>query len=272
MSQGNFRLLRSGDLPGAMELSRAAGWNQTIADWEMLLRLDPQGCFAIELDDRIVATTTLLCYGEKLAWIGMVLTRPEYRRMGFAKRLMQTALDRAAELRIDCVKLDATPEGQPLYEKLGFKTEQVIERWFCDQPQKNEHGKLALPHIPPSPEIDRAAFGADRTHVLAELETRNISATTADAYCLSRNGTNFRYLGPCVATEPQAARVVIEQTLRASTASGWYWDLLSSNKMAVELAGKLGFVPKRRLERMSLGKRLDKNDQMVYAIAGFELG
>lgn len=272
MSQGNLRLLCSGDLPGATELSHSAGWNQTIEDWEMLLRLDPQGCFAIELDDRIVATTTLLCYGEKLAWIGMVLTRPEYRRMGFAKKLMQSALDRAAELKIECIKLDATTEGQPLYEKLGFQTEQVIERWFCDQPQKNEQAKLALPRIPPSPEIDRAAFGADRTRLLAELETRNVPATTAEAYCFSRNGTNFRYLGPCVATESQAARVVIEQTLRASTASGCYWDLLSANKMAVELAGELGFVPKRRLERMSLGKRLDKNDQMVYAIAGFELG
>jgi GNAT superfamily N-acetyltransferase len=272
MPQGNLRLLRSGDLPGAMELSRAAGWNQTIEDWETLLRLDPQGCFAIELDDRIVATTTLLCYGEKLAWIGMVLTRPEYRRMGFAKRLMQTALDRAAELKIECIKLDATAEGQPLYERLGFQSEQVIERWFCDQPQKTEHAKVALSHISPSPEVDRAAFGANRTHLLAELETRNVPTTTAEAYCFSRNGTNLRYLGPCVATEPQAARVVIEQTLRTSTASGWYWDLLSSNKMAIELAGELGFVPKRRLERMSLGKRLEKNDQMVYAIAGFELG
>jgi GNAT superfamily N-acetyltransferase len=272
MSQGNLRLLRSGDLPGAMELSHSAGWNQTVEDWEMLLRLDPQGCFAIELDDRIVATTTLLCYGEKLAWIGMVLTRPEYRRMGFAKRLMQTALDRAAELEIECIKLDATAQGQPLYEKLGFQTEQIIERWFCDQPQKNEHGKLALPYIPPSPETDLEAFGADRTPLLAELETRNVPATTVEAYCFSRTGTNFRYLGPCVAIESQPARVVIEQTLRASTASGWYWDLLNSNKMAVELAGELGFTPQRRLERMSLGKRLEKNDQMVYAIAGFELG
>jgi len=255
-----------------MELSRSAGWNQTMEDWEMLLRLDPQSCFAIEVDDRIVATTTLLCYGEKLAWIGMVLTRPEYRRLGFAKRLMQTALDRAVALQIECIKLDATTEGQPLYEKLGFKTEQVIERWFCDQPQENEHAKLALPHIPPSPETDRAAFGADRTRLLTELETRNLPATTTEAYCFSRNGTHFRYLGPCAATEPQAARVVIEQTLRVSTASGWYWDLLSTNKMALDLAGELGFVPKRRLERMSLGERLDKNDQMVYAIAGFELG
>lgn len=272
MSQGNLRLLRPRDLAGTMELSRAAGWNQTIEDWEMLLRLDPQGCFAIELHDRIVATTTLLCYGQKLAWIGMVLTRQEYQRMGFAQRLMQTALDRAAELKIECIKLDATSQGQPLYEKLGFQTEQIIERWFCDQPKKNMHASPALSRIPPSREIDRAAFGADRTRLFAELETRNVPDTTAEAYCFSRAGTRFRYLGPCVATEPQAARVVIEQTLRASTPSGWYWDLLNTNKMAIELAGELGFTPQRRLERMSLCKRLDKNDQMVYAIAGFELG
>jgi GNAT superfamily N-acetyltransferase len=272
MSQGNLRLLRSSDLSGAMELSRAAGWNQTIEDWEMLLRLDPQSCFAVELNDRIVATTTLLCYGQELAWIGMVLTRQEYQRMGFARRLMQTALDRAAELKIECIKLDATSQGQPLYEKLGFQTEQIIERWFCEQPKNNKHARPALSHIPPSSGLDRTAFGADRTRVFAELETRSIPATTAEAYCFSRNGTRFRYLGPCVATEPQAARVVIEQTLRSSTPSGWCWDLLSSNKMAVELAGELGFTPQRRLERMSLGKRFDKNDQMVYAIAGFELG
>ena len=84
--------------------------------------------------------------------------------MGFAKRLMKSALDRAAELKIECVKLDATSKGQPLYEKLGFQTEQIIERWFCDQPQKNEHAKLALTHVPPSPETDRVAFGADRVY------------------------------------------------------------------------------------------------------------
>src|SRR5260370_21143483 len=98
MSEGKLRLLKTADLPSAIELSRAAGWNQTIEDWQAVLRLDPEGCFAIEVDDRIAATTTLLCYGTRLAWIGMVLTRPEYRRMGFAQRLLETALDRAAPL------------------------------------------------------------------------------------------------------------------------------------------------------------------------------
>ena len=63
-------MLNATDLAGAMEVSRLAGWKQTIDDREMLVRRDPQGCLAIEVDDRIVATT-LLCYGSRLAWIGM---------------------------------------------------------------------------------------------------------------------------------------------------------------------------------------------------------
>jgi hypothetical protein len=35
---------------------------------------------------------------------------------------------------------------------------------------------------------------------------------------------------------------------------------------------ELGFAPQRRLERMVLGNSLSTNDEMVYAIAGFELG
>jgi hypothetical protein len=101
---------------------------------------------------------------------------------------------------------------------------------------------------------------------------RNPPNTTDEAYGFSRGGTRFRYLGPCVAPEQKAARLVIEQILLESPQSGWYWDLLGTNKKAVELAGELGFVPQRRLQRMVFGNRLAKNDQLVYAIAGFELG
>jgi GNAT superfamily N-acetyltransferase len=272
MTRGNLRLLCAEDLANAIELPRLAGWNQTIEDWQTLLRLDPQACFCIELDDRIVATTTLLCYGRRLAWIGMVLTRPEYRRMGFAQRLVKAALERAADLKIESVKLDATPEGQPLYGKLGFQTEQVVERWFRAGLQDRaleRHGPSPEPY---SLELDLEAFGADRAALLRQLELRKPPITAAGAYCFARNGTRARYLGPCVAREQKAARLVIEQCLRESPESDWYWDLLIANKIALELATELGFVPRRRLERMVLGNTIKKNDQLVYAIAGFELG
>lgn len=271
--QGNLRLLRIEDLAGAMELSRLAGWNQTRDDWEMMLRLDPQGCFAIEADERVAATTTLLCYENRLAWIGMVLTRPEYRRRGFAQRLMESALQRAADLKMQSIKLDATPQGQPLYKKLGFRTEQIVERWFHDGNSANQPVDESLKVFPQySLEMDLQAFGADRAMLLQNLAARNLPCATKAAHCFSRVGTHARYLGPCVAQTGKDVRSVIERTLQHSSESGWFWDLLDSNKNAIQLAQEFGFTPQRRLERMALGKSFPTNDEMVYAIAGFELG
>jgi ribosomal protein S18 acetylase RimI-like enzyme len=151
-------LLNATDLAGAMEVSRLAGWKQTIDDRGRLVRLDPQGCLAIEVDDRIEATTPL-CYGSRLAWIGMVLTKPDYRRPSLAQRLVETALERPAALKIASAKLDAAPEGQPPWEKLGFKTEQIVERWFHDG--RRDHSPTK-PFPGAASDSERERSGCDR--------------------------------------------------------------------------------------------------------------
>src|SRR6266853_1058801 len=102
------RLLRAADIPQAMRLKQAAGWNQIEEDWLRLLELEPEGCFGIERDGRLVATTTAIFYGRELAWIGMVLTDPEFRGRGLASQLMRRALEFLDGRAIECVKLDAT--------------------------------------------------------------------------------------------------------------------------------------------------------------------
>src|SRR5262245_4850768 len=101
-----IRLLRESDIPAAMELKEFAGWNQTENDWRTLLKLEPEGCFAAVLNGQLVGTTTTTCYGRELAWIGMVLVRPEQRRSGIATKLMTTALD-YLKPKVATVKLDA---------------------------------------------------------------------------------------------------------------------------------------------------------------------
>ena len=49
-----------------------------------------------------------------------VYTRPEYRRRGLAKRVMQAVVDGARELNLDVIELNATDEGYPLYRSIGF--------------------------------------------------------------------------------------------------------------------------------------------------------
>src|SRR5436189_2710517 len=123
-----IRLLKESDIAAAMELKEFAGWNQTESDWRLLLKLEPEGCFAAVLDDQVVGTTTTTRYGRELAWIGMVLVRPEHRRSGIATKLMKTALD-YLKPKVETVKLDATPQGRQVYEKLGFQVESRVERW-----------------------------------------------------------------------------------------------------------------------------------------------
>src|SRR2546430_5017228 len=96
-----------------MELSSQAGWNQTPEDWRTLIRLDSKGCFGVEVEGRLVATTTLLCHGRALAWVGMVLTRIEWRGRGFVRNLLTKALAPAGQPRLATVKIDGTEQGQP---------------------------------------------------------------------------------------------------------------------------------------------------------------
>ena len=91
--QIEIRLLGESDIPAAMQLKEAAGWNQTEEDWRRLLMLESNGCFAAVTDGSLVGTTTTTTYDNNLGWIGMVLVQPQNRRLGIATRLMRTALD-----------------------------------------------------------------------------------------------------------------------------------------------------------------------------------
>jgi ribosomal protein S18 acetylase RimI-like enzyme len=267
---GVLRSLRPADVPAACELSAHAGWNQTEDDWRMLLALATDGCMAIEIDGVLAATTTLLCYGRQLAWIGMVLTKAEFQRRGLANRLFREALARADKMGIATVKLDATDQGQPLYEKFGFRGERVIERWSRPGTDASQRPSAQAP-----PESWNGtsfdAFEVDRSALLDHLARRRAPLVIDRSYLFSRPGRFSEYLGPCVSGDPLVARDLINRCIE-NTSCTWAWDLFPSNRDASSIARDLGFTTKRRLLRMSRGKELRRNDDAIYAIAGFELG
>lgn len=269
----SVRLLETRDIPQAMRLKEAAGWNQTEADWERLLALAPDGCFGIELDGVLAATTTVICYGHDLAWIGMVLTRSEYRRRGLARALLEQALDQVAKRGVGCVKLDATDLGRPLYESLGFAAECHIERWLRS-PRPFECTPVLDSGAPVDLVLDREAFGADRRALLESLRAVE-SASVPGGFTMGRPGSSAAYLGPCVAQSIETARNLVSTVVARHAAEPLYWDLLPENSAAVALAGELGFQPSRRLTRMvsgRQGRRFTGQTGMVWAIAGFEFG
>lgn len=77
-------------LAGCLALSQAAHWNQTAADWRLMLEIG-RGWGISLADGTLAASTLILPYGA-FAWISMVLVLPRFRRQGYASRLLGVAL------------------------------------------------------------------------------------------------------------------------------------------------------------------------------------
>jgi len=115
---------------------------------------------------------------------------------GFARSLLATALARADQLGIATVKLDATAQGQPVYEKLGFRAEQPVERWFRDGSSQTIEKTVSETLNRPCLDLDSKAFGTNRSHLLHELAKRSVISSTTEAYLFSRPGRVSDYVGP----------------------------------------------------------------------------
>jgi len=215
-----FRDMKLADIAAGLELCRAARWNQTERDWELFLRLGPEGCRVAVIDERVVGTVATARYEDRFAWIGMVLVDPAARGQGIGARLMAEALD--VLKAIPSIRLDATPAGRAVYQKLDFVDEYRLSRMETVV----SSGNAALPRNPARPMakedlpaiaiLDREVFGADRRLTLGwmfegapeyawVIEERGRIA----GYAFGRRGYNFESLGPIIAHDQQTARRLV---------------------------------------------------------------
>jgi GNAT superfamily N-acetyltransferase len=254
------------DLAFADSLRAAAGWNQTPQDWQRFLQCAPDGCFIAERDAAPAGTATTTCYGQKLGWIGMLLVDPRRRGSGIGSALLHQCLTHLDSRRARCVKLDATPLGQKLYERFGFKAERSLTRWENPTPETRPFKSSKLPpslaaiDLEAVVALDRKAFGVDRAQVLMAVVQRAVHGILhlaapgkADGYGLLREGSRAWYLGPVTAEHPDVAEEIIRHLLAQAGNRAVFWDALDANTPATSLARSLGFKPQRPLLRMFRG-------------------
>jgi ribosomal protein S18 acetylase RimI-like enzyme len=286
-----IRTLGEADLAAAMRLKESAGWNQTEADWLRLLRLEPGGCFAATAGGRLVGTATTTAYGGKLAWVGMVLVDPEFRRRGIASLLMGAALSYLDGRGVETVKLDATPDGRHVYERLGFEDELTVERWHRrgaeaavdNQPERADGAgasAIEAARLSEILELDRAAFGADRARLVEPLIAESVvtrvrtgSDGRALAYALAREGAVADYVGPVVALDLDTAAGLLDDVLARLASRPVYIDVNTRFESAARALAVRGFQKQRDLIRMRRGaKTAAGTSDRVFAIAGPEVG
>jgi len=283
-----IRALLHVDIPFAMKLKEQAGWNQTGADWRRFLDMQPDGCFMAEWDGRPVGTTVTCIFGS-VAWIAMVLVDPESRGRGIGKALMSHALNFLDSQRVSCVRLDATPLGKPLYEKLGFVVEYELSRYegvfksdltstLQAAPATERSAQANFEDLPDVIRLDNTTTGADRSKFLIRLfsdEPEAIrvirSATQVLGFSASRAGTSARHIGPCLGTPEVSQALMMDAAIRY-VGTRVYVDIPMQNKVAIDTAKGLELSVQRQLVRMRRGRPVPERTDHIWASSGPELG
>lgn len=200
-------------LDGAVALSRQAGWPHRREDWALALALS-EGLAALDDGGEVVGTILVTTYGADCATINMVIVDEKMRGRGLGRELMEAAFRLAGKRPL---RLVATAEGLPLYERTGFTQIGAIRQHqgivgAVSQLEKVELS--AADDITAIKSLDRAAFGADRSNLidrLSELGEFAVVRREGDVigFAAIRAFGRGEVVGPVVAENIEDAKALI---------------------------------------------------------------
>jgi GNAT superfamily N-acetyltransferase len=217
-----IRRLGPADLKDCVALAVGRGWSPEKSKWALLLEVAE--AFGVDAPDGGLAGSVVLArYGKHHASVGMMLVAARFGRRGLGRALMSRLL---AEAGNATVTLFATDAGMPLYEKLGFRTIRRSAAFVGTfRPERRSPGTaITRPGVTrPAAEadmaaildIDKAAFGADRSHIVGRLpafaERLRVLETSAGitGYAAAWRNEPTAVIGPVVAPDRASARLLI---------------------------------------------------------------
>ncbi len=307
---GTVRPLGEADLDGCLALSLSANWNQSAADWRIMLALGRGWGIDAKAEDgsiRLAASTVVVPYAPVApqrpgcAWVSMVLVLPEFQRRGFASQLLRHALAHLAVDRLVPV-LDATPAGFPVYRREGFEPTWGFRRYRrealatgADESAAGAAQSATAASMAAAPgcrlrpllasdwpavmALDRPAFGGDREALLRHLAERLPGAARVAerdgrvvGYCLGRDGREASQAGPMHAPDDATALALLEEVL-AAMPGAVYIDLADRHLALLPALVSRGFVLQRPFTRMVHGATEAPGDPArLVLMAGPELG
>jgi predicted N-acetyltransferase YhbS len=217
-----LRTMAADDLATAHKLSRQIKWPHRLEDWESFLRVG-QGVVA-EQDGKLVGTVMGWTYGPDVASLGMVIVAPGLQGQGIGRRMMETMIER---LDNRAILLNATAEGLPLYERLGFQPIGTIHQ------HQGTAFTVPIAELGPNErirpvgrgdegaivELDRKASGGDRGALFAELLREKAQGVVLDrdgeaiGFSFYRRFGRGYLVGPTVAPDERGAKALISHWL-----------------------------------------------------------
>lgn len=193
------------DLDDIIRLVRTTGWPHRTEDVSAALALG-HGLKAIQ-SDKVAGVAMWWTFGAAAGRVGLIIVGPTSQGAGIGRAITECTLACAGPRAL---RLLATEEGQPLYEKLGFAptSKHQQHQGVCTAE------RITNPAIRPASELDRAqvqaldrrAVGVDRQEVVNHLfDVGEIVVLDAgkgvSGYGVSRPFGQGKVIGPIVAVD-----------------------------------------------------------------------
>ncbi|WP_018352617.1 GNAT family N-acetyltransferase [Longispora albida] len=197
---GTIRRLGVAELPACMALAADRGWQPEEAKWRLLFSVGE--VYGLELGGQVIATATLTRYGTGLGAISMVLVAAAHEGKGHGRRIMNHLIDAAGPETT--VFLHATPMGQPLYEKLGFRVTHHVgmHAGTMDVPPARISRPATHADLPDLIALDAKIFGVERADLVTRLLDFAASVRIAldgSGYAAAWDNTSNHVIGPLLA-------------------------------------------------------------------------
>jgi GNAT superfamily N-acetyltransferase len=148
------------------------------------------------------------------AWIAFMAVKPSLRGRGIGRTILDRLMVEARSLGIETVRLDATNWGRPLYLGCGFKDEyRVLMYELLPTASADYLGPMdvSISNVLHGwcLEMDREAFGDDRSTLLREVVARGGKVLTAGK--VGYGILSDKKIGPIVAESLEAATAIARQ-------------------------------------------------------------
>ncbi|MCS7113866.1 MAG: GNAT family N-acetyltransferase [Nitrososphaerota archaeon] len=110
------------DIEFAVQITDTMDWNLTEKDFELMMSLEPEGCFILLHNSERIGVATTVSFG-KVGWIGNVIVDEKYRRKGAGGTLLRHAMAFLKSRGVETIGLYSYKEKVDFYTQLGFRSE-----------------------------------------------------------------------------------------------------------------------------------------------------
>ena len=278
----HVRAMSAADSGFAVRLTDQMNWDLTRADFELMMELEPAGCFVLLSDSKRIGVATTARFG-KAAWFGNFIVDEAYRGKGAGSLLIRHALAYLNSKHVETVGLFSYMHTTSFYENIGFKRDSdfvVLRGNATAYETKGSVEQAGESDVPAVADFDRRCFPGDRERLLRALilNPRNRCLISVEdrqmlGYLVAKVYDGTAELGPLVCREGhnQTAVDLIQTCLTNLEDAAVSLCIAKKHKAVVAYLEESGFREDFCVARMFRG-RTPPVSECMYGAESLERG